>query len=152
MTKCIIFDTPEGVTRIRPNYRQRLVIVEPARTVTMEDGGKVKIPAVVFPLEQVSRSIGLDDPAIKWAETEDEFLHRVMSENIRKAKHPIGNVGEREDRARIGQPANPHWTEDVPYKFVDASDVPEDRTRWADLIKKGDPELRSHAQRRGAKP
>lgn len=68
---CLAFVTPDGgVSIIRPNMRMRLV----------------KTPDGPQPLDWVDRKIDPAAEGIAYAETEEEFRARVLSENIRVGK------------------------------------------------------------------
>lgn len=54
-----------------PNYRQRLV----------KSWGEVTFDEAI-PLDAVSRKIAIDDRAITYAETEDEFLTRIAAKDM----------------------------------------------------------------------
>lgn len=73
--KKIVFqraDAPPGEEdALTPNYRQRLV----------KSWTDVEFDAAI-PLDAVSRKIAIDDPAITYAETEDEFLARIAAKDM----------------------------------------------------------------------
>lgn len=111
-TKRLAFKRPDGIIAIiHPDFRGRLarkvgrevflsVDNIGLRLATLPPDGQIPAslePFVVArPVGEFSRRLSLDDPAITWAETDEQFLGRVLGRNIAVGQQPTRAGGRHE--------------------------------------------------------
>lgn len=110
-TKRLCYEIPGGVAVIIP--------MDHARLVRAYRGDEFKPP---IPLSEVGRNMDPLDPDVEYAETEDEFLARVIARNIETARQ----------KDRRGNVVNPHLTSPAQVIIVDEKDLPsrDQRDGW----------------------
>ena len=113
-TKRIVYDTPDGPVVLTPNHAARLVAAI--------DGNKLNRPTPIGRIRAIAVDMGLpfelSEDDIQWAETEDDFLARVWAREKEVARQV----------RRDGRLVNPHLNDSTPFRVIEFSDLPDDRT------------------------